>query len=217
MIPVRDTTVARGFAPVTSCLILLILAMFIEELRLGEQVFHLFKSSPTDIYQYLVNGTGTFFGIHGAILVSGFMHAGYVHLIGNLIFLTVFGPPVEKSLGMIRFAVFYLVAIFVAFYAHALVHPLSDAPVVGASGAIAAIMGAYLILHPRGRILTIIFLVFFIEVVEIPSVIFILVWFAIQGASGYLSIHQQSSVAWFSHIGGFLLGLSLGIHHRWFK
>jgi membrane associated rhomboid family serine protease len=145
------------------------------------------------------------------------MHTGYIHLIVNLIFLSVFGPPVEKRLGMIRFMLFYITSIFVAFYAHSIVYAQSPTPVIGASGAIAAVMGAYLIFNPRGRILTIIPLILLLEVVEIPSVIFILVWFAIQGASGYLSIHNQSSVAWFSHIGGFLMGVTVGIHHRWFR
>jgi membrane associated rhomboid family serine protease len=217
MIPVRDTTVARGFAPATSGIIILILAMFVEELRVGEKIFQMFRASPLDIYQYLVQGSPPVLGIHLAILASGFIHSGYIHLIGNLIFLSVFGPPVEKRLGVIRFVLFYIVAIFVAFYAHTIIHPQSNMPVVGASGAIAAVMGAYLILTPRGRILTIIPLILLLEVVEIPSVIFILVWFAIQGASGYLSIHSQSTVAWFSHIGGFFLGLSMGIHERWFR
>jgi membrane associated rhomboid family serine protease len=217
MIPVRDTTIARGFAPATSCLILLILAMFIEELRLGEAIFTMFRASPLDIYQYLVQESPPFLSIHLSILASGFMHTGYIHLIVNLIFLSVFGPPVEKRLGVIRFVLFYITSIFVAFYEHSIVYIQSPTPVIGASGAIAAVMGAYLIFNPRGRILTIIPLILLLEVVEIPSVIFILVWFAIQGASGYLSIHNQSSVAWFSHIGGFLMGVTVGIHHRWFR
>jgi membrane associated rhomboid family serine protease len=217
MIPVRDTTVARGFAPVTACLILLNLAMFFQELRGGEAIFTLFRASPLDIYQYLIQGSPPFLLIHRSILVSGFMHTGYVHLVGNIIFLSVFGPPVEKRLGVIRFVLFYIIAIFASFYAHTIIHPQSPSPVLGASGAIAAIMGVYLIFNPRGRILTIIPLILQLEVVEIPSVIFILVWFAIQGASGYLSIYHQSNVAWFSHIGGFLMGLTFGIQHRWFR
>jgi hypothetical protein len=86
--------------------------------------------------------------------------------------------------------------------------------VVGASGAIAAVMGAYLILNPKGRILTLIPLILLIEIIEVPSIIFILIWFFIQGVHGYLSMHSASSVAWFSHIGGFLLGLGTGIHYR---
>jgi len=214
MIPVRDTTIARGFAPVTTVLIAAILAMFIQELRLGEQVFHLFRASPADIAGYLIDVKHGFLRIHVSIIASGFIHTGYVHLVGNLIFLSVFAPPVEKSMGLVRFGLFYLAAILAAFYAHTVIHPHSTIPVVGASGAIAAVMGAYLVLYPKGRILTIIFLILTLEVVEVPSFIFILIWFGIQGINGFLGMHSASPVAWFSHIGGFLMGLAAGIQYR---
>lgn len=214
MIPVRDTTVARGISPVTTILIIANLAMFIQELRLGEQIFHMFGASPADMTGYLIEGTPGFLGIHTSIVASGFIHTGYVHLIGNLIFLSVFGPPVEKIIGKVRFGLFYTAALFAAFYAHAVIHPHSSVPVVGASGAIAAVMGAYLVLNPRGRILTIIPLILMLEIVEVPSVIFILIWVLIQGVQGFLSMHTASPVAWFSHIGGFLMGLLMGIHYR---
>ena len=214
MIPVRDTTVPRGFAPATACLIILNLAMFIEELRLGGQIFHMFSASPADITGFLIQGSPGFLKIHLSILASGFIHTGYIHLIGNLIFLSVFGPPVEKNIGIVQFMIFYLAALFAAFYAHTIIHPQSSVPVVGASGAIAAVMGAYLILNPKGRILTIIPLILLLEIIEVPSIFFILIWFLLQGAHGYLSMHSQSAVAWFSHIGGFLMGLTTGIHYR---
>jgi membrane associated rhomboid family serine protease len=215
MIPVRDTTVKRGLAPVTAILIIFNLVLFFEELKAGEPFFREFRSAPLDLYRYLIQGTSSFLAIHKSILVSGFMHAGYIHLIGNLIFLSVFGPPVEKRMGILRFSVFYLLSIFFSFYTHALIYPHSPVPVMGASGAIAAVMGSYLVLYPTGRVLTIIPLILMLEVVEIPSIIFILIWFAIQGANGYLSIETQSSIAWFSHIGGFLFGFINGIHERW--
>lgn len=214
MIPVRDTTVARGFAPVTTLLIIAILAMFIQELRLGEQIFHMFRASPADIAGFLIEGKPGFLRIHSSIIASGFIHTGYVHLVGNLIFLSVFGPPVEKSMGIVRFGFFYLAAILAAFYAHTVIHPHSTVPVVGASGAIAAVMGAYLVLNPKGRILTIIPLILMMEVIEVPSFIFIIIWFGIQGIHGFLSMNTASPVAWFSHIGGFLMGLTAGIHYR---
>lgn len=217
MIPVRDTSVARGFAPATAVIILINFVMFIEELRIGSEVFQFFSISPLDIYRYLTRGIGSFLDLQWSVLASGFIHGGYIHLFGNIIFLSVFGPAVEKRIGIIRFCLLYLSAIFVAFYVHAIVYPTSAVPVVGASGAIAAVMGAYLVLNPKAKILTIIPLLFFIEVVEIPSVIFILVWFIIQGANGYLTIHVQTSVAWFSHIGGFIMGMIVGMHMRWFK
>lgn len=214
MIPVRDTTVARGFAPFTTTVIVAVLAMFTQELRLGEQMFQMFRASPADMTGFLIEGKPGFLKIHTSILASGFMHAGYIHLIGNLVFLSVFGPAVEKNMGTARFGLFYLAAVYISFYMHAVIHPHSAAPVVGASGAIAAVMGAYLILNPKGRILTIIPLILMLEVIEVPSFIFILVWFAVQGVHGFLSTHTSSPVAWFSHIGGFVMGLTAGVHHR---
>ncbi|MGC9324652.1 MAG: rhomboid family intramembrane serine protease [Desulfomonilia bacterium] len=216
MIPVRDTTLRRAFTPVTSALIVINIIMFIEELRQGEHLLRLFSVSPLDIYCYLTQGTGSMFTIHLGILVSGFMHSGYIHLLGNMIFLSAFGPAVEKRLGTLRFILFYILSVLVAFYSHVLVYPHSNLPLVGASGAIAAIMGAYIVFYPRGRILTILPLIFLIEIVEIPSVIFILIWFILQSANGYLSIGNTTSIAWFSHIGGFLMGLAWALRLRWF-
>jgi membrane associated rhomboid family serine protease len=217
MIPVRDTSVARGFAPATAVLIFINLVVFVEELRVGDGIFGLFAVSPLDVYRYLTKGLGNIVAIHWHILVSAFMHAGYVHLIGNMIFLSVFGPALEKKIGMPKYILFYLGAAIAAFYVHTAVYPTSPVPVVGASGAIAAVMGAYLIFNPKARILTILPLLFFIEVIEIPSVVFILVWFALQGANGYLSVQSHADVAWFSHIGGFVIGVVLGIQMKWFQ
>lgn len=188
--------------------------MFIQELRLGDQIFHMFRASPADIAGYLIEGKPCFLRLHASIIASGFLHAGYIHLIGNLIFLSVFGPPVEKSIGVVRFGLLYLAAILAAFYTHTIIHPQSTVPVIGASGAIAAVMGAYLVLHPKGRILTIIPLIVMLEAIEVPSFIFIIIWFVIQGLYGFMSMHTPSPVAWFSHIGGFLMGLVAGIHYR---
>mgnify|MGYP001159361280 FL=1 len=217
MIPVRDTSVARGFAPATAVLIFTNLVVFVEELRVGDQIFALFSASPLDVYRYLTKGTGSILAIHRDILVSAFMHAGYVHLIGNMIFLSVFGPALEKKVGIPKFLFFYLGAAIGAFYVHTAVYPTSPIPVVGASGAIAAVMGAYLIYNPKAKILTILPLLFFIEVIEIPSVAFILVWFILQGANGFLSVQSHANVAWFSHIGGFVIGVIVGIQMKWFQ
>jgi membrane associated rhomboid family serine protease len=217
MIPIRDTSVARGFAPATAIIIFTNLVVFVEELRVGDQIFGLFAVSPLDVYRYLTKGLGNVVNIHWDILVSAFMHAGYIHLIGNMIFLSVFGPALEKKIGIPKYILFYLGAIFASFYAHTAVYPSSPVPVVGASGAIAAVMGAYLIFNPKAKILTILPLLFFIEVIEIPSVAFILVWFLLQGANGYLSAQNHANVAWFSHIGGFITGVIVGIQMKWIQ
>lgn len=217
MIPIRDTSIARGFAPATAAIILINLGVFVEELRVGEQIFQLFAVSPSDVYRYLTQGTGNIIAIQWGILASAFMHAGYVHLFGNMIFLSAFGPALEKKVGITRFCLFYLAAVFVSFYTHVAVYPSSAIPVIGASGAIAAVMGAYLIFNPRARIQTILPFIVFNEIIEIPSIVFILVWIALQAANGYLSIQNQTSVAWFSHIGGFALGVFAGIQMKWLK
>ncbi|MCK7509129.1 MAG: rhomboid family intramembrane serine protease [Desulfobacterales bacterium] len=159
MIPVRDTTVARGSRPVTTVPHHpAILAMFIQETPSRRtDLSSCSDQALLDITGYLIERHRASYGIHTSILgLEASSTQDMSTSSGISSFLSVFGPPVEKILGVMRFALFYIVAIFAAFYAHALVHPHSSVPVVGASGAIAAIMGAYLILNPKGRILTII-------------------------------------------------------------
>jgi membrane associated rhomboid family serine protease len=215
MIPIKDATASkRGWPLITVLVVLANLAMFVEEVRTGTRIFNLYGVSPHDIYAYLTQGTGNILMIHRSIFVAGFVHAGYVHLCGNMLFLSVFAPAVEKELGWMRFVVFYCLAIFVAFYAHTIMYPHSQVLVVGASGAIAAVMGAYLILFPKAKIVTLVPILFLIKVVEVPSVLFMLGWFALQGANGYLSLGTPTSIAWFAHIGGFLMGVAVGVYHR---
>lgn len=216
MIPIKDASASskRGWPLITVLVVLANLAMFVEEVRSGTRIFDLYGVSPRDIYAYLTAGTGGLLAIHRSIFVSGFMHGGYIHLCGNLLFLSVFGPAVEKELGWMRFVVFYTAAVFVAFYAHTIVHPHSAVIVVGASGAIAAVMGAYLVLFPRARIVTLVPIIFLIKVVEVPAFIFMVGWFALQGANGYLTLGTPTSIAWFAHIGGFLMGMAAGLRHR---
>lgn len=217
MIPVRDSNTKRGLAPITYTLILLNFAVFVYEISASQLFFLTYNVRPLDILNYLTQAKGSFLTIHTSILVSGFAHAGYVHLFSNMLFLYVFGPALEKDLGFLRFLIFYLLAIFVAFYTHVAVYPTSMIPVIGASGAIAAILGAYLIFHPKARITTIIPLLIFIQIIEVPAVVFMLGWAMLQGFNGILSLTGQTSVAWWSHIGGFILGISVGIHFRWFR
>lgn len=215
MIPIKDASASkRGWPLITVLVVLVNLAMFVEEVRSGTRIFDLYGVSPHDIYIYLTRGTGSLLAIHRSIFVSGFVHGGYIHLCGNMLFLSVFGPAVEKELGWMRFVVFYAVAVLAAFYAHTIVHPHSEVIVVGASGAIAAVMGAYLVLFPRAKIVTLVPIIFLIKVVEVPAVLFMLGWFALQGANGYLSLGTPTSIAWFAHIGGFLMGVAVGLHHR---
>ncbi|MCD6569554.1 MAG: rhomboid family intramembrane serine protease [Deltaproteobacteria bacterium] len=217
MIPVRDTIASKGIAFITLSLIMLNAVVFIEEVRIGPEIIQLYSASPLDILMWLTKGKGNLIGIHKAIFISGFMHGGYIHFFGNMLFLYVFGPGVEKAFGRLRYALFYCIAIFVAFYTHAIIYPHSDIPIIGASGAIAAVMGSYLIFYPRARVVTIIPIFFFIEIVKIPSVIFMIGWFILQGANGLLSIGTQTPIAWWAHIGGFIMGVLVGLRYRLFK
>ncbi len=216
MIPVKDTN-TRGIGFVTIGLIMANIIVFVEEVINGPSIIELYSVAPLDIVRWFTLGKGSFIALHKKIFISGFMHGGYIHFAGNMLFLYVFGPGVEKAFGRLRYILFYFIAIFVAFYAHTFFNAHSDIPVIGASGAIAAIMGAYLIFHPKARIMTIVPLLFIIKVAEIPAVIFMAGWFILQSANGYLSIGMQTSIAWWAHIGGFVMGVVVGIRHRLFR
>ncbi len=147
-----------------------------------------------------------------APFVTMFLHGGWMHLIGNMWFLYLFGDNVEDAMGHIRFLVFYLVSGIAATLAHIVFHPLSPIPVVGASGAISGVVGAYLVMFPTARVLTLVPIFFFIvDIVVLPALIFIGLWFLFQFWSGLLSlaVPHMGGVAWWAHIGGFLAGLVL--------
>jgi membrane associated rhomboid family serine protease len=142
-----------------------------------------------------------------------FLHGGFLHIFGNMIFLAIFGPNVEEAMGRVRFTVFYLLGGLIALAAQVLVGPNSTAPTLGASGAIAAVLGGYLVLYPRARILTLVFIVFFVTIIELPAVFLLGFWFLEQvlfGAAGLTNpIGSSGGVAYFAHVGGFLFGLAL--------
>jgi membrane associated rhomboid family serine protease len=158
-----------------------------------------------------------------SLLTSMFLHGGWLHLIGNMWFLWVFGRNVEDLIGSGRFLLFYILCGLAAGLVQVFFNPYSRVPTVGASGAIAGVMGAYVIKFPRARITTLVPIFVFITTLEIPAVFLLLYWFAIQFFSGVGSIgySQVSSggVAWFAHVGGFLAGMLLvslfGEKQRW--
>ena len=145
-----------------------------------------------------------------ALVSSMFLHGGWMHLIGNLWFLWIFGNNVEDSMGHGRFLLFYLLTGLVAAGAHVASAPGSTLPMVGASGAISAIMGAYLVLYPRARVHTLIIIIILFRIIPIPAWIFLLFWFLLQVASSSLQLPGGGGgVAFWAHIGGFLAGLFL--------
>ncbi len=140
-----------------------------------------------------------------------FLHGSFLHIFGNMLFLAIFGPTVEDTMGRLRFPVFYLLGGLIALGSQVLVDPSSTVPTLGASGAIAAVLGGYILLYPRARVLTLVFIVFFVTLVEVPAVILLGFWFAVElyfgvvGLAGPLA--GSENVAYFAHIGGFAFGL----------
>ncbi len=147
-----------------------------------------------------------------SLITSMFLHGGWFHLIGNMWFLWVFGSHVEDAIGSGRYAIFYLVSGIASGLLQLVLNLGSPIPTIGASGAIAGVMGAFLILYPRVRVVTLVFIIVFITTIELPAAFMLIYWFAIQlisGLSSFSSFTDQGGVAWFAHVGGFLAGILL--------
>ncbi len=214
MIPLRDANPSRTVPFVTYLLLGANVAVFLLELGLGDAL-------PAFVGEYGVVPARVGAAIDPAaadpaaflpFLTSMFLHGGWMHLIGNMIFLWVFGDNIEDRFGHGRFLFFYLFAGAAAAATQVIIDPSSPVPMVGASGAIAGVLGAYVILFPRARILTLIPIFFFFQLLELPAYAFLGLWFLIQIASGLLSLRigaDAGGVAWWAHIGGFLAGAML--------
>ncbi len=147
------------------------------------------------------------------LFTSMFMHGGILHIAGNMLFLWVFGNNIEDSMGRLKFVLFYLAAGLAAVYSQAALELDSTVPTIGASGAVAGVLGAYALLHPRAGVLTLIFIVFFVTVVEIPAMILLGIWFILQflpavGQVATPEVGGEGGVAYFAHVGGFIFGLA---------
>ena len=217
MIPLRDSSAPRRFTPINSLLIAINLVVFGYQWSLGPRADEFvirYAMVPDRIVTALRSfGTLQAMGEIGAslltILTSMFLHGGILHIAGNLLYLFIFGAAVEWRLGSRRYVLFYLVSGIAAAVATILISPESDVPVIGASGSIAGVLGAYFVFYPRGRITTVLPLLIFIEVIEVPAVIYLLLWFGLQLRRSHRRITGCSGwgVAWWAHIGGFCLGL----------
>jgi membrane associated rhomboid family serine protease len=145
-------------------------------------------------------------------ITSMFLHGGWLHLIGNMWFLWVFGSHIEDAMGSAKFLIFYLISGIASGAVQFLTSLGSPVPTIGASGAIAGVMGAFLILYPRVRVLTLIFIVVFVTTIDLPAAFMLIYWFALQLLSGLgslTSVSQAQGIAWFAHVGGFLAGILL--------
>jgi membrane associated rhomboid family serine protease len=147
------------------------------------------------------------------LLTSMFMHGGLLHIAGNMLFLWIFGNNVEDSMGRPRFVAFYLLGGLAATLAQVLMDPNAAVPSIGASGAVAAVLGGYILLYPRARVITLVFIIFFITVIELPAWVVLGLWFLLQLLYGTAELAQPvgggGGVAYFAHIGGFVFGLAL--------
>ncbi len=223
MIPLRDTAPRYRFPIVNIGLILLNLLVFFHQLTLPPEQLHRF------IYQFgsvPVNLTAGLFGLVEPglpsssllaaavpLVTANFLHGGWLHLIGNMLYLWIFGDNIEGLLGHLKYLLLYLLMGAASILFHIFSNPLSTTPLVGASGAIAGVLGAYFVLFPRSRILTLVPIGFFITFVHLPAVIFLGLWFILQlfNASLQGSAAGVQAVAWWAHIGGFIIGLTIGI------
>ena len=200
MIPLRDVIPSRTTPWVTFLLILVNVVIFLGQLFMSDDRLQEFVSAYGLVPAHFS---------WVSVLTSMFIHGGLIHLGGNLLSLWIFGDNVEDRMGHGRFLLFYLLAGGLAGWLQTAATPDSVVPMVGASGAIAGVMGAYMVLFPRSRVLVLIFLVFFIDVVEIPAVFFLGFWFLLQLLSGVgqLAHAAVANVGFWAHIGGFVTGL----------
>jgi membrane associated rhomboid family serine protease len=224
VIPVRDANPTRRTPVVTLALIGACFVIFAYELgRLGSggtDALDAFATEwgivPTEVSAAWNSGTNLG-GEALTLITSQFLHGGWLHLLGNMLFLWIFGNNVEDRLGRIRFLVFYLVGGAVAGLTQVAINPDSAIPTIGASGAIAATLGAYLVLFPRARITSLVFLGFFYQLIDVPAVVVLVFWFLLQLIDGIASLgvtDASGGVAFFAHIGGFVFGALVGLGIR---
>jgi membrane associated rhomboid family serine protease len=229
VIPLRDANPTRRTPVVTIGLVAACLIAFAWELGLqvsgGDEALDAFITTwgivPADLSAAWA--TSGFLSVETLTLVtSQFLHGGWLHLAGNLLFLWIFANNIEDDLGRLAFLAFYLGGGAIAGLTQVAIDPASTVPTIGASGAIAAVLGGYIVLYPRARITSLVFLGFFYQLIDVPAVIVLGFWFALQLIDGLASLGfagAEGGVAFFAHIGGFVAGvvaarLLLLVRHR---
>jgi membrane associated rhomboid family serine protease len=214
MIPLRHTLPSRNFPIVNRGLVAANCVVFVAQLFLGartESLINTFGYIPARLMNPAAYGYSAP-EVMLTLFTSLFLHGGFVHLVGNMIYLWVFGNVVEDSLGHLGYLLFYLCCGAVGSLSHTLLFPHSPVPSIGASGSIAGVLGAFLVLRPRARIVTLFPLVVYWAMAEVRAMLFLPVWFAMQFFNGALALAaaQKTSevvgVAWWAHVGGFLFG-----------
>ena len=210
MLPLRDFIPTRRFPVLTVSIIVVNIIAFAYELLAEaggtlEQTFYTMGVVPFEVTHNFGPAVALSF------LTSLFLHGGFMHIAGNMLYLWIFGNNVEDSMGRGRFLVFYLIAGITASAAQVLASPSSPVPTIGASGAIAGVLGAYIVLFPNARVQTLIFLGYFARMAHLPALLVLGFWFVLQLFNGLLAfgVAQAGGVAWFAHVGGFVAGLLL--------
>ena len=199
MIPLRDESRRpQGFPIVTAAIVGLNLLAFFAELGSGDAIVDRWSVVPAEI----MAGNNLI-----TLVTAQFLHAGWVHILGNMVFLWAFGPQIEDAMNPARYAFFYLVGGAVAMLAQCVADPASTVPTLGASGAIAAVMGAFLVTYPRDRIRTVLIIGFFVRITFLPAAFLIGFWFLLQLFEfGIVADVQAGGVAYLAHIGGIIFG-----------
>jgi membrane associated rhomboid family serine protease len=210
MIPLRDDNPRRTVPFVTYTLVALNVLAFLWELSLGANLDRALFSIAFIPARYWIPGNWVFDLM--TIGISMFLHGGFMHIGSNMLYLWIFGDNIEDRLGHGRYLLFYLLCGLAATLAHAIFSPGSRLPAIGASGAIAGVLGAYLLLFPHAKVMTLIPIFFFITIRELPAVIILGLWFVLQlftgvGSLGVPGAQESGGVAYFAHIGGFVAGM----------
>ena len=215
MIPIGDSVANSSRPVVTWGLIALNVWIFLYEASLGPDIEGFIRTwgfVPASYFLAADNAPGDWAARYVPIFSSMFLHGGWAHLIGNMIYLWIFGDNVEDRFGHLRFLAFYLLSGVTAALVQAHLHPDATLPTVGASGAISGVLGAYLVLFPTARVYTLVPLLLFFPVVEFPAVLYLGFWFLMQLVSGTASLAvaaDAGGVAWWAHVGGFVVGVVL--------
>ena len=210
MIPLRDAIRSKSFPAANTLIIILNVIVYLWELTQGPRLtdtFSLFGIVPLRYSDPEISAHFTTFQQFLPFLTSMFLHGGFLHLLGNMWFLHIFGDNIEDRIGHIRYLIFYIFCGVAAGLIHLFTNWNSKIPTIGASGAISGVMGAYLLLHPTSRILTLLPIFFFFQFVEIPAYIFLGFWFLLQLFSAGFAPSHIGGIAFWAHIGGFVSGL----------
>lgn len=211
MIPIKDSSKTERFPFVTLTLILINILVFFRQLTFTNTELHAFIFANGLIPAVLV---ANFFEGNLAMTLTPlftyqFMHGGWLHIGSNMLYLWVFGDNIEDRLGHAKYLLFYLLMGVISGLAQIAFDPGSNIPIIGASGAVAGVLGAYIISYPRARVVTLIPIFIVFTVVELPAVVFLGFWFLLQLFQGFASIGVDVSIAWWAHIAGFIAGMLL--------